>query len=102
MDGFLDDEEVYEPPESEPEQTDYVKWARDQGLAPPTSKSDAESGAKESNLEQASEVIGEKAPKYTGPDTSIRDQFQEYCENAKNFFVNCRRMKLSQLGCSRS
>jgi hypothetical protein len=83
MDGFLDEEEGYESPESEPEQTDYVKWARDLGLAPPTSESDAESGAKESNLEQASEIIGAKAPKYTGPDTSICDQFQEYCENAK-------------------
>jgi hypothetical protein len=86
MDGFLDEEEGYESPESEPEQTDYVKWAKDLGLAPPTSESDAESGANESDLEQASETIRAKAPKYTGPDTSIRDQFREYCENAKQNF----------------
>jgi hypothetical protein len=62
MDGFLDQEEGYESPESEPEQTDYVKWARDLGLAPPTRESDAESGANESDSEQASVVIGAKAP----------------------------------------
>jgi hypothetical protein len=75
MDGFLDEKEGYESLESEPEQTDYVKWAQDLGLAPPTSESDAESGANESDLEQASQIIRAKAPKYMGPNTSICDQF---------------------------
>ena len=86
MDDFLDEEQGYESPESEPEKTDYVKWARDLGLATSDSESDGTSGANDSNSEQSQADIGANKAKYKGPDTSVRDQFREYCANAKATF----------------
>jgi hypothetical protein len=82
MDDDLDNEDGQETAESGEGETDYLKWAQDLGLAPMNSDSDAESGGKESNSGQSRRDSGASKSSNEGPDTSIRNQFWEFCDHA--------------------
>ena len=87
MDGYLDNEEGQSFSESEEGETDYLKWAQDLGLAPVNSDSEADSRANESDSGQSRQDSGAKVAPNEGPDSSIRDQFREFCEHAKRHFL---------------
>jgi hypothetical protein len=81
LDDYLENEDGQESAESEEGKMDYLKWAQDLGLAPMNSDSDADSRGKETNSGQSCSNSGASKSSNEGPDTSICDQFWEFCDH---------------------